>query len=348
MFTFEKIENKVDTWNKLQHECYSSFLTNNDWIQFQKSFGKNIDRYIILKDDAAVGLLYLEVFRRKISKYAYAPHNPLLIDSIINDSESFNEFLSDLSDFGKKYINENGLNYFKIDPLFFASKKVDIKKNGFVNSLSPGQAKDMWVIDLPETADELLRNFKKDTRYYTKRAEKLGVEITEASTVEEVAEFVAILNETKSRKGFQNFPDSYFINQWKSLNQEIDIPICRVFLAKHQGKTVAGAMINYNKDWLYYSHGGSTSDPELSKLAAPYFLHYTIMKDGIEKGFKYYSMWGVVPKGVQHDWRSMSDFKMRFPGDITEFTGPFEVHKNSFGYYLNKAYDYYIYRHDRY
>ncbi len=349
-YTFEEFNNEKELWDKINYEGFSSFLTLYDWIEFQKSIGKNTKRFWIKKDDEVVGTLYIEIFRRKIAKYAYSPHSPVLLEKVIeNDLENF---LIDLSVFAKSFIKAQGLNYFKIDTLLRDEKIKSLEKTGWKKSFSPGQAKDMWVIDFKENEEKTLMSFKKDTRYYVRRAEKLGVEIVEATSEEEVREFVNILNETKERKGFQNFNDSYFIDQWKALNVDLktkDIkPITRVFLAKFEGKTIAGALINYNETTIFYSHGGSTSDPELSKLAAPYFLHWTIIKNAIEHGYSQYSMWGVVPKGIDHVWRSMSNFKMKFPGEIMSFSGTYEVCNNTPMYYLNRLFDYYVYRNDRY
>ena len=48
------------------------------WIEFQKSLGKEIDQYLIYVEDQVVGNLYIEISRRKLAKYAYAPYGPVI------------------------------------------------------------------------------------------------------------------------------------------------------------------------------------------------------------------------------------------------------------------------------
>jgi lipid II:glycine glycyltransferase (peptidoglycan interpeptide bridge formation enzyme) len=297
--------------------------------------------------------MYLEISRRRISKYAYLPNNPVLNinkyrpDLVFDATDIYTEFLKDLKKFGKKYVREKSLNLFKIDPLFEKMYEANLKKAGWKKSLSPGQAKDTWLknFSLVDGKIDLMKE-KKDTRYYIKRAQKAGIIIEKVDSIEKVKLFSDLMNETTSRKGFVNYSHSYFESQWKKLNPE---GMTQIWLAKYRDKYIAGALINYFNHTMNYAHGASTSDPELSKLSAPYLLQWKIIEDGVENGFEKYNFWGVLPDNLKdHPWKGLSDFKKKFVGEMISYVGTYEVYSNPIKYYINRLADWWAFRKDRY
>jgi lipid II:glycine glycyltransferase (peptidoglycan interpeptide bridge formation enzyme) len=347
-----------DEWQNTQIGTpHSSFISSLLWINFQKKLGKETDQYLIEVEDKNgskkfIGNLYLEISRRRFTKYAYSPYGPVfrtgeITPDLAHENRNVHEeFFRDLKKFGKKYCREHKLNLFKIDPILGASFIKDLKKWHWKKSLSPGQAKDIWSMFIADKKNFSIANLKKDTRYYINRAEKKGVEIIKATTIEEVKEFAKLMNETTERKGFVNYNAGYYEKQWLALNES---GMTEIWLAKYQNKYISGALINYNRSTLNYSHGASTSDKELANLASPYLLHWRIIEDAMDKEYSGYNFWGVLPKEVKnHPWRGLSDFKMKFPGKMESYVGTWEVYSNPFKYYLNRLYDWWVFRGDRY
>lgn len=352
--------NSLDSelWEKTNLDAESSsFLSSIHWINFQKSLGKETDQYFIYAESEnasfPVGVLYIEIYRRKIAKFAYSPYGPVLnlkAISMINPDlsifESYKLFLKEFKRFCKKYVSENELNLFRFDPLINSNYKEAFIKTGFSKTFAATQAMDVWEMDISKSEDEILKALKKDTRYYIKRATKIGVEIVKARTEEEVFEFVKLMSQTTERKDFANYSSDYFINQWKALNE---IGMTEIYLAKYQDKYISGALFNFYKDTAYYAHGASTSDSELMKISSPYLLHFEIMKDVKERNITKYNFWGVVPKEIKnHPWRGLSDFKMKFPGSLISYSGGFEIGSNFLKFNLHRLSDFLNYKNDRY
>ena len=353
MIEFKKFQDnlKPDWVSIYKNSENSTFLLSLEWINFQKKIGKQVEKYIIYDNDKPIGIFYIENWRRRISKYAYCPRGPVLIDEYINDPKLFTGVIRSLKSFGKKYIRENGLTCFRIDPLIEIGNQESLIKQGWKESLTLGQVKNTWIMDLSSDKDKLFELQKKDTRYYIRRAEKSGVEIIRATSQKEVEEFNRLMKETKIRNNFNGFGSEYYNKQWNSLNSNGDdslvesgASLCEIFLARYNGKYISCALINFSNQTAHYAHGGSTSDPELMKLASPYLLLWKAIEFSKEKGMAHFDFWGVIPKGVSHEWRGLSDFKMKFTGEFIRYTGIFEVYNNFFKYTFNRIIDWWNYR----
>lgn len=333
-------EKHAEIWEKINLESHnSSFLSSLDWIGFQKSLGKETHQFLIEIDGDFVGNIYTEVSRRKIAKYAYVPYGPVISDQ----SEKADDQLifKELQAFAKQFCREQNLNYFKIDPIIHKDNSSFIEDLGWKKSMAIGQAKDAWVTELGDDAETLLMSFKKDTRYYVNRARKNGVIVKKATDKSIVEGFIKLMEETKERQDFVNFNNSYYLKQWEYLKEK-GSDLCQVYVAYYKDKPIAGALMNFYNGWVNYAHGASTSDRELSKLGGPYLLHYEIMKDAISIGYSNYNFWGIVPG------QGFSMFKMKFPGEMVSYAGTFEVGTAKPAYYLNRLYDWWVFRNERY
>ncbi|MCA9381206.1 peptidoglycan bridge formation glycyltransferase FemA/FemB family protein [Candidatus Dojkabacteria bacterium] len=324
---------KQNIWDDIQKRSSNrSFLTCSPRIEFQKTHGKETAQFFIKDDESFIGILFLEIARRKLSKYAYAPHGPVLLDNYSTSPEVYME----LSKFGKKFIKENNLNFFRIDPILDEQYQSFLKQSGWSKSIVLGQARHQWFMDISEDEEAILKNLKKDTRYYINRGKNKGIKIVRATEERTVNDFIELMHQTKERQNFANFDDSYYKDQWTDLQPK---GIAEIFVAYLNEKPLAGALMNYYDKTSYYSHAGSTSDQELAKLAAPYYLHWEMIRYAKCIGCEVYDFWGVIPKGIKHDWRGLSDFKMKFDGTLRTLVGVHEVSSGSVMALIQKLYD---------
>lgn len=333
---FDSVDQNTKLWEEiLESADNASFMTTLPWATFKKELGVERELFFlhteILGEKIPVGVMYIELHKRRISKYAYAPYGPLLTTRFINkhfevtDKKAFVlDVYSDLISQVKSYAKANGCNVFRMDPLLDESYREELLNIGFKRSLAPTQAFDTWEMSLEpfETHEALLMAFKKDTRYYVNRASNLGVKIERATTKDHITKLGELMQELTYRKGFATQTTEYFFKQWELLQPK---GMTEVFLAKYKNKFIAGALINFYRNRAYYSFGASTSDPELQKLSAPYLLQYEIMKHCMNKGYGLYNFWGVVPKGINHYGQGFSKFKRKFPGKLVSYVGPLEA-----------------------
>lgn len=344
--TFSNFDDKDSVlWDELNNSSdNSTFLTSTHWINFQKTLGKDIEQFLIKDENNPIGILYIEKYKRSKAKFAYSPYNPVLKSALNEDQVK--EVWESIKVFMKEYIDQNGLTLFRMDPYTPKNNIGLFLKLDFKSSLAPTQAKDMWVIDLTKPEDELRAAMSSSTRHNINKGLKSEMVIEKAENSFQVKEFGELMGQTTTRKGFSNFDTNYFVKQFDALHSKGRTD---VYLARYQGKAIAGALINYHKDTVYYTHGASTSDRELSKLRAPYPLQWTIMKECKQKGFKKYNMWGVLPENAKNNtMKGVSDFKKSFGGEIINLVGGLEIYNNPVKYNMHRLLDWWAYRKDRY
>lgn len=333
-------------WESINQSSNSSFLTSIDWINFQKSLRKEIEMYLIQYNQEFIGNFYIEIFRRKLAKYAYSPYGPVINFSKINEGGNvFADVFNEIKNWEFNFAKERNLNCFRIDPLVSANNLKILESVGFVKSMAPTQAKYVWQIDIQKDEEHLLADMKKVARYNIRNSVKVGIKVEKASTLEQVKEFYKILNSTTQRHDFASFSEDYFIKQFEYLKNSM----FNLYLAKLNGQYISGALINTYNNIGYYSHGGSVNNKEIQKYGASYLLHWEIIKDLKQKGFVTYNMWGIIPEGksVNNGMKGVSEFKKRFGGSEFDYVGGLDI-PTSANYKLQRLMEAYIYRKDRY
>jgi len=344
--TFIKYDDSLqEVWESINTFGNSSFLTSINWINFQKSLGKEVEMYLIQYNGEFIGNFYIEIFTRKIAKYAYSPYGPVINFSKINlQGNVFADVFNEIKNWEFKFATERNLNCFRSDPLVLAENMPTLKSVGFIQSMAPTQAKYVWQIDIQKDEEQLLGEMKKVARYNIRNSAKAGIIVEKASSLEQVEEFYKILTSTTQRHDFASFSKEYFIKQFENIGSMFNL-----YLAKLNGQYISGALINTYNNTGYYSHGGSLNNKELQKYGASYLLHWEVIKDLKNNGFSTYNMWGIVPEGksVNNGMQGVSDFKKRFGGKEIDYVGGLDIPVNS-NYKLQRLMETYIYRKDRY
>jgi lipid II:glycine glycyltransferase (peptidoglycan interpeptide bridge formation enzyme) len=319
-----------------------TFLTSIYWLNFATEFkGKGIDAYLIVNDqNVAVGVLPLEIHNRRFSKIASATYSPVLIseDLIPEAMVAINSYFS-------SYLKENDLFALRVHPYLKKSSPVAEKLKQYSVSLAPSQARILWEINLENPVEALRHAMSSSTRNNINKGERGNLSFVKVTDEAGVKEFADLMAETTQRKGFVNYDLKYFLAQFNTLNS---VGMTEIYLVKKEGVALAGALVNVYKDTAYYTHGASTSDRELAKIRAPYFLQWSLMNEYKNRGFKKYNMWGVSPRGSKAGISGVSDFKRSFGGEEIELIYPIDIYRDPLAKIRQRMYDRYIYRNDRF
>lgn len=354
VLVFKKITKEdYSLWENLNRETDSCFNNCINWIDFQKSLGKELDCFLLYTNVDGVlthiGNLQIELSKRKIAKYAYAPYSPVVNWNVLGEKllreDIYYSFYEELKKFAKKYIEENQLNLFRFDPVLPKKHKKTFESLGFKKSLSVGYPEYYSEIDLNKSEDEILNIMNKTKRYSIKKGIKDGVIVERITTPGDLEKFFHLLALTSRRKGFELTGEDYYKKQFEALNNK---GVTEVFLAKYKNKILAGALINiYNKKG-YYSYAGSIDDKETNKFNAPYVLIWEIIKYLKSANCEKFNLWGVLPDEItNHSLKGVSDFKKSFGGETKETLGLWEIYNNRLKYGVNRMYDWWVYRKDR-
>ena len=145
-------------------------------------------------------------------------------------------------------------------------------------------------------------------------------------------EFYKIYKQTFERNKFEGKQKDLFENLMTKCK-----PISSLFFAEYEGRRIATAYVVYYGDRATYLYGASSN--ENRDVMAPYLLHWSIMKDAKENGYKSYDFWGIAPQTAkEHDWKGLTNFKKKFGGKEVALVGAYDhiIQKDLYEAFLQK------------
>ena len=193
--------------------------------------------------------------------------------------------------------------------------------------------------------DARLAAMHEKTRYNIRLALRRGVEIRPLPSILSptgrgkgeggLDEFLKLLEETAKRDKFRAHPRAYYEKMTETLETAQQLNgstterlFIQLWLARFEGKAIAGALVGYFGDTATYLHGASSH--EYRHLMAPYALHWEIMRDARAIGFEKYDFWGIDEK----KWPGVTRFKKGFGGEVVRYPGAFDLPISRFWYTL--------------
>ena len=219
------------------------------------------------------------------------------------------------------------------------------------------------ILDLTQSAQDLLSQMKPKGRYNIKLAEKKGVKIRQADPAKQkqfskdLSDFCKILTETTSRDGFHGHDMDFYKNMVEDLqndstysdsltgvSQDSDRNLVNprrqyatLYLAEYENLIVAACLNTFFKDTATYYYGASSNLHR--NVMAPYLLHWQVIKDAKQKGCKFYDFFGIAPEDAKnHPWSGVTDFKKKFGGQEISYQKPQEFIFKKALYLLYRAY----------
>lgn len=315
-----------------------TFLHSWSWGEFNKNTGdaifrfgifdengSNIDEHAstIHDDDANFNdndsntkhhlkgiVLIIKVMARRGS-FLFCPHGPLLNWNNEFLVATFFQFIQTL---GKK----EGVRFIRISPLLSNDEKYRsiFARAGFrdapIHMMHPELT---WTLDITRPEESILQGMRKTTRYLVRKAEKDGVEIEIREDEKAVSIFHEILSDTVTRQHFVPFSLQYLLGEFQSFASDNHIA---VFLAKYEGRYIAGALIVFYGAAAFYHHGASLA--AFQKIPASYLVQWRAIQEAKKRGMSLYNFWGVVPEEQKnHPWWGLSLFKRGFGGFSMEY-----------------------------
>lgn len=322
---FIAVGNKEEWGGFLLDSEYCSFLQSWEWGEFQsKGLGKKVHRLRLVDGNKPLWQFLAIEEPSRFGRYLYIPRGGAF------DWDSSNgEVMSVAIESLKSHFQESGYVFIRLDPAILASNDMSsiFRKKGFKESVRTAQVERAWMIDLDHADSEHLLNWlennglRSKVRKYFGRAERKGVQVSTMSGSEGFDLFIRLQKELASRKGIVMASEDYYRKQFEYL-----VPhVMQFWYATLDGKVVATALIGAYGDELSYLHGASS--PDTKDTGASYYLHWELMKYGLENGYKKYNMWGVVSDEdfkPGHPGYGYSFFKRGFGGQLVSYQKPWE------------------------
>jgi len=199
-------------------------------------------------------------------------------------------------------------------------------KAGFLFTASGGNFSGIQpqsVMRLPIEADEetLLKNMDQKARYNIRLGEKKGVVIEQVVEPAGVAEFHKILAITAQRDEFIARPLKYFLDIFEKLGAREQ---AQFFLARHEGKAIAGALAFRFGPVCWYAYGASSN--EQRELMPNHLMQWTMIRWAKEKGCRLYDF-RAVPNdpSPEKPLYGLYRFKKGFNAELTRFIGEYDL-----------------------
>lgn len=278
------------------------FFQSWNWGEVQKNLGNSIVRFGLYDDQNLVGICLVVLLHARRGHYFHLRHGPVLLDF----QKHFPQFLELFKEMTKKY----DMDFLRMSPILPETFDMPFLRNlGFRNApIHNMDAENTCVLDLEKDEESLLAQMRKTTRYLIRKAQKMPIEILQTKDIKDFDSFNQLYEITSKRHGF--VPHRGMREELLVFGKDDEAVL---FLAKYEGKIIAGAIIIFYGDQAIYHH--AASDEAFRDIPSPYLLQWEIIKEAKRRGKALYNFWGVIPEKKQkHPWQGLSLFKMGFGG----------------------------------
>jgi len=286
----------------------SDLLQSWEWGAFREALGGwRAHRFLLLRGDEPAAGAQILVRRVKGVPFLYAPRGPWW-----RTEDDLRALLGRL----RRARLPRGP-FLRVDPLLPEGEAHLLAGLGFRRAPQQVQPRATIVVDLAPEPDDILAGFDRQVRYNARHAEKKGVTVIEGGA-ELMGEFWALLNSTASRKGFTERGVDYYQKFAGGFGED-----ARVFLARHDGATIYGAVIAVFGPNAYYLYGASGGDRSVKPSE---LTQYRAMLWAKGRGATRYDMWGVPTHPTEdHPLYGTYHFKAGFGGHTELYAGAFDL-----------------------
>ncbi len=258
------------------------FLQSRDWLKFQESVGRKTFNLSGKNFSASIVEHKLPI----VGKYLYIPKGPIL--KISNFKFQISKEIHELVNLAKK----NSAGWIRIEPESEELLEAIRENREYKITKAPHdvQPKEIFVIDISRSEDELLAEMKPKTRYNVRLAEKRGVTvISDQRTVnsKNVDEFLRLTQVMAKRQGITAHPGEYY----RKMLENISGDILKLYVAEYEGRVIAANLVVFYGETCIYLHGAS--DDDYRNVMAPYLLQWRQIQDAKKAGCVKYDFGGV-------------------------------------------------------
>jgi lipid II:glycine glycyltransferase (peptidoglycan interpeptide bridge formation enzyme) len=169
-----------------------------------------------------------------------------------------------------------------------------------------------------------MMRLKESTRRNIRAGIKQGVAVEASEASAAMDSFYELLQETAAREQFTIRSRAYYQDLLSLFRERGQVA---VYLARHEERLLAGAVMLFFGSKLVYLYGGTRTDAR--DLKPGYLLHWRAIEDAQRRGCTTYDMWGV-PLDPQPGQRGYGYyvFKSRFNGRMVRFIGLYDLPVN--------------------
>jgi lipid II:glycine glycyltransferase (peptidoglycan interpeptide bridge formation enzyme) len=188
-------------------------------------------------------------------------------------------------------------------------------------------AKANVLMDLTQSAEDLMAGMHTKHRYNMRYAEKKGVTLRIAGNQKDFDNFWELYETTSVRQKYYIRPKSYFQKIWDMLQPK---GLVHILTAEFEGESLASWMLFNYDGVLYYPYGGSSEKHK--NLFGSTYLGWQVILFGKKLGCTTFDMWGASqdPNNESDPWWGFTNFKLKYGGQYVTYM-------DSYDYVVNPA-----------
>lgn len=218
-----------------------------------------------------------------------------------------------------------------------------LQEQGFHVSRHTNHPHSTMIVDLRPDEAAMLKGMRKKTRQLIRKAERAGIEIV-AGTDDDLDDFYQTLAVTADLKNIAGHEREFYQHVWQMYAPRNQ---AKLFLAKHNGQTVAAKMIFTFGQRSLHLWGGTK--PEGRRSNASYLIQWESLRWAKQQGFQEADLWGIPdevgqqlkdghepPKDKQTDLWGVYLFKRGFGGQVESYVGTYDYVYKPLWYRLAK------------
>ena len=266
----------------------------------------------------AVCLVLIKKFPPPFKSFLYAPRGPVWD---FQDQNAFRDLLLGMEALAKKHHAYSC----KMDPMIeesdcakiYALRAAGLSFVPWQPDDSTIQCRNNYILELGgRSEEELLQSFKSKCRYNIRLAQRKGV-TCRVYGKERLRDFQRLLEETRTRDGFQVRSRAYFARMLDALGEH-----CRLYLCEYQGEALSGAICVQYGGRTCYVYGASSSKHR--ELMPNYLMQWEMIRWAAASGCDVYDFQGVPYwYNPEHPNYGVYRFKTGFNGRLAVYAGEF-------------------------
>ncbi len=176
------------------------------------------------------------------------------------------------------------------------------------------------AVDLSADEPTLAARQKPKWRYNTRLAERKGVTIRPAQTLDDLRRWYALVETTRQRDGFEGRTFAYYRRAWEMLGAARQ---AQMFLAEHEQQALAGIFVTRVGRQGIYLYGASSNAGR--SLMPNHLLQWEAMRWAKAQGATLYDLWGIAATDDPNDpLAGVTQFKRGWGGEVIEYIGAYD------------------------
>ena len=290
------------------------FLQSQIWRKFQEKYGRKTNHF----EDEHWWANSIEHTLPIVGAYGYVPRGPIIKTKNKKEGIKYvgmQEFLDEAK--------EKGWGWVRIEPedgdvLQQLQSQVSYR---IVPAPHTVQPREILMLDISATEEEILKQMKPKTRYNIRLAERKEVKVYRSQDKRAQKAFIRLVKVTAKRDGITPHPKNYYETMFESFPSEN----WELFVAEYKEKIIAVNLVIFFGKYATYLHGASAD--EYREVMAPYLLQWRGITYARSRSCEVYDFGGVETVDGQMGWAGITRFKTGFAPttETRKFPGAYDI-----------------------